>query len=123
METNSKLSGLESYHRKRNAAWTAMLAAAAQQHAVQPITARRIATAAYATLYGTGAKSLASTYGVRPTTVRTLRRVLGLLLAMAEQNGSPPTEVFQRFKDYNRAERRTLNARRTQRAKARQERM
>ncbi|TPI44961.1 MULTISPECIES: hypothetical protein [unclassified Mesorhizobium] len=110
-DVNVKL-GVQAYILRRNAAWTAMLKAAARQHAMKPITANRIKADTYAKLYGDSARGLASTHGVKAKTVRTLRDMLEVLFGMADSNGSEPEEIFQRFEDFNRAHKRVRNTRR-----------
>ena len=112
--------GVQAHNLKRDAAWTAMLKAAAQQHSVHPITAKRIKTDTYAKLYGDSLRVLASTHGVTATTIQGLRDMLGTLFGMAESNGSHAEELFKRYEDYNRAHRRTRNAHLDKATKARQ---
>ncbi|MER9002403.1 MULTISPECIES: hypothetical protein [unclassified Mesorhizobium] len=113
--------GVQAHNLKRAAAWTAMLKAAARQHSVQPITAKRIKNDKYAKLYGDSSIVLASTHGVKAKTIRGLRDMLGTLFGMAESNGSQPEELFQRFEDYDRAHKRTRNTHRDKARKARQD--
>lgn len=52
--------------------------------------------------------------------IMALRDMLGTLFGVSESIGSQPEELFQRFEDYNLADKRTRNAHRDEARKARE---
>ena len=103
--------GVHAYNLRRNAAWTALLKAAEQQHAVRPLTSERLDHEAdsYKKLFGASERELAVMLGVPVETIGTLRRMLAELFVVAEANGSPPEEIFKRFVNYAAVHKRVRN--------------
>jgi hypothetical protein len=105
--------GLDTYHRRRDAAWSFMVATAQRHHVThRPITAAKMQRGFNKETYGVGLRDIAGRFGVKTKTIHTLHSILALLIDVAEKNGSTHAEVFERYgNSFELAAKRTLHCR------------